>query len=429
MSPAASAPAARSPEAAHPPIRREKLISARLLQLGQHGITLVLLVFAVLRALVVDPGHGVLVLGVGILLAGWYVLGLPLMIRGGAPRRVLGWLAVLLALWVAALVVSAEFMWLAFSLWLLVGHLLGLGLSVLLSVLIYALAIVLPFVVYGNISYAGVLGPLVGGSFAWGISRGYLQLLHDVQERNTLVASLRQAHREMAALQEELARSQHEAGMLAERTRVARDIHDTIAQQLAAISLHARAAGGTHSGPDSDSRQDARALEQVGELAGQALSDLRRIIAALAPAELEDQALAGALGRMLQRLERQSGIRTELRAAAGLPVLGSTVQVALLRTAQSALANVQQHSRAGRLVLSLQDAGDTVRMDIVDDGVGFDTASWQAGLGHRETDGGFGLQAMGQRLRELGGGLEVESSPGAGTALSAYLPLSAQKGR
>ena len=80
-------------------------------------------------------------------------------------------------------------------------------------------------------------------------------------------------------------------------------------------------------------------------------------------------------------------------------------------------------------VLSLQDAGDTVRMDIVDDGVGFDTDRWRAGLGGPVLGGGFGLHAMGQRLRELGGGLDVESTPGGGTALSAHLPLNPAKGR
>lgn len=414
-------------------LRRDRLISAKFLRWGQHGITLVLWGFAVARALVLDPAHPGLVLSVGVLFAGWYLCGLPLMHRDDAPRRLTGWLAVLLLFWVLGLVLSAEFMWLAFSLWLLVGHLLGLTASILCSALIYALAIGLPYLLHQSLGAAGIIGPVVGGSFAWGISRGYLQLLRDVEERNVLVASLRQAQEHTSKLQEELARSQHEAGQLAERTRLARDIHDTIAQQLAAISLHARAANAltdstrTEANPDAEERF-APVLAQVGELAGQALTDLRRIIAALAPAELEDRALVGALGRMLGRLQEQSGIRTELRAAPGLPVLPSTVQVALLRTAQSALANVQQHSEAKNVVLSLHDAGDTVRMDIVDDGRGFDPTPWRQGLAPRDIDGGFGLPAMDQRLRELGGGLVVESAPGHGTALSAHLPLTAKKG-
>lgn len=402
---------------------RGRLLTAKVMRLGQHAITGVLLVIAVVRGMAESTGPGWLVPIVGIGFALWYLGGLPRLARResaaglDASGRTMLWLGVLLAIWAAGLAASSEFMWLAFSLWLLIGHLLPLASSVLVSLLVYALAIVAPFLHHGQTSYASIIGPLVGGCFAWGISRGYLQLLRDAQERNALVSSLLQAHREMAGLHEELARSQHQAGVLAERARLARDIHDTVAQQLASISLHARAATGA-----GDAAGAVNALERVQQLAGQALADLRRIIAALAPAELEDQALAGALGRMLEKLGEETGIRTELRADADVPALDTTVQVALLRVAQSALANIRRHAHANQVVLSLQLAGGMVRLDIFDDGIGFDADSWQQAPTHLG-DGGFGLRSMRERLRELGGGLDVESTPGTGTGLSAYLPL------
>ncbi|MGR6902731.1 hypothetical protein RCJ92_15550, partial [Glutamicibacter sp. BSL13] len=204
---------------------RGRLLTAKVMRLGQHAITGVLLVIAVVRGMAESTRPSWLVPIVGIGFALWYLGGLPRLARResaaglDASGRTMLWLGVLLAIWAAGLAASSEFMWLAFSLWLLIGHLLPLASSVLVSLLVYALAIVAPFLHHGQTSYASIIGPLVGGCFAWGISRGYLQLLRDAQERNALVSLRLQAHREMAGLHEELARSQHQAGVLAERAR------------------------------------------------------------------------------------------------------------------------------------------------------------------------------------------------------------------
>ncbi|MDN5559306.1 MAG: sensor histidine kinase, partial [Ruaniaceae bacterium] len=95
------------------------------------------------------------------------------------------------------------------------------------------------------------------------------------------------------------------------------------------------------------------------------------------------------------------------------------VEVALLRTAQSALANVRLHAQATRVVVSLIDADDSVRLDIIDDGVGFDLNAWERSA----RTSSYGLRFMRARLRELGGGLDVESTPGEGTAISVHLPI------
>ncbi|MGO2036939.1 MAG: sensor histidine kinase, partial [Brevibacterium sp.] len=102
------------------------------------------------------------------------------------------------------------------------------------------------------------------------------------------------------------------------------------------------------------------------------------------------------------------------------------VEVALLRTAQSALANVRQHSQASRVMVSLMDLDGSIRMDIVDDGIGMaDPETRQRGK-----DSGFGLDFIGSRMRELGGELVIETNPGAGFAISATLPdLASWSGR
>ena len=391
----------------------------RSMQLGLHLITAVLVVVACLRALADGTPGGPVLLG-GLVFSGWYVGGVVLAGRVDDRPVAAWWLAGLALIWVGAVAASAEFIWLAFPLWLLAGYILRWRWAVVCAIAVFLVVAVAPLLQFGTTSYANVIGPLLGGTFALFISRGYVELVNDLQERQRLVASLVHAQTEMAALQEELAQTQRLSGAKAERTRISRDIHDTVAQGLSSISLLTTAAlerGELAAMP--------RTLEQIDALARDNLVDVRRIVAALAPAALEEGALAGALRRMLDRLTEETGLATEFRVDESLPALPTTVEVALLRTAQSALANVRQHAEATRVVVNLADAGDSVRLDIVDDGAGFDTPAWNRrprGSGAVES-GGYGLHSMRARLHELGGGLDVESTPGEGTALSAHVPI------
>ncbi|MEB4615342.1 sensor histidine kinase [Leucobacter sp. M11] len=387
----------------------------RAMELGQHAIAAVLTTVGVIRAIADGTPVAASVLA-GLALLAWHTVGTVLPGRARGPRSPAWWLLVFALIWVAAVAVSAEFVWVAFLLWLLAGHLLPIPSGLLFSGLVLAVVVVAPILHHGGTSYANVFGPLIGGIFAYGISRGYLQLLRDAAERERLVASLRRAQQEMSELQDELALAQRESGAVAERTRISRDIHDTIAQALSSIRLLAHASAGRSRDPES-----ARTLTQVEDLAGDSLSDVRRIVAALAPAELEDDVLAGALRRMLDRAREEAGLQTELHVDAALPHLPTEVEIALLRTAQSALANVRLHAGASRVVMSLIGAERTVRLDIIDDGRGFDVTAWEAGAGPGSSS--YGLSFMRARLRELGGGLDIESTPGEGTAISVHLPV------
>ena len=414
------APAGARPEPTPRPERKARPGggAAWAIRLGQTGITTILLVIAVVRA----GGDGVplaWVVSLALVFAGWYVGGLLLGARTRDAALAAWWLAGLSLIWAGTVAVSAEFVWLAFPLWLLAGFVLRLPWAIAFSAAILAVVIAAPLLHSGATSYANVIGPVVGGVFAFGIARGYLELVRDGRERRRLIASLVAAQAETAQLQDELARTQRESGAGIERTRISRDIHDTVAQSLSSIGMLARAARAGAEPAMAD------ALDQIDRLSRDGLTDARRIVNAMAPAELEGSALGDALRRMLARLEEDTGIRTDLRLDEGLPALSMGAEVALLRTAQSALANVRAHAGASRVVVTMADAGDAIRLDVADDGVGFDATRWERAA--RRPDGsGYGLRAMRARLRELGGDLDIESAPGDGVALSASLPFAAQ---
>jgi signal transduction histidine kinase len=380
------------------------------IRLGQSVITAALIVIGAVRA--VGDGTPVpWVVAVSVVFAGWYFGGLVLSDHTRDRTLAAGWLVGLALIWIGAVAISPEFVWLAFPLWLLAGFVMRMRWAIPFSLVVLLVVIAAPVVHTGTTSYANVIGPVVGGVFALGISRGYLELVRDGRERQRLIASLIAAQQQTAVLQDELALAQRDAGAIAERTRLSRDIHDTVAQSLTSIRMIATTP--TDAAP--------RAFAQIGELAREGLADTRRIVDALMPAELEGAALTDALRRMLARLQDETGIRVELRVDDDLPPLSVATEVALLRTAQSALANVRLHSHAQRVVVTMADGGDSVRLDVVDDGVGFDATDWPSHPAGPE--GGYGLRAIRERLRELGGSLDVESTPGEGAALSASVPI------
>src|SRR5690349_15820401 len=340
----------------------------RAMRIGVHVTTGVLLAVGTVRALSAGAQPAAVV-AVAVLFAGWYCAGVVL--AAPSRRRASGgglgqgwWLGGLAVVWVAMLVVSPEFTWLAFPLWLLAGFLLQQWAAILFALLVLAAVIVAPMLHGRELTTAEMVGPVIGGLFAFGIARAYVALARDATERARLLRSLVAAQAETAGLQDELAAAQRESGVIAERTRLSRDIHDTIAQSLTSILLLARA--------DAPSAEGARALHRIETLAQESLADVRRIVSELAPAELDEQALPGALRRLLARLSDETGIDGVLHVDDEFPVLPTAVEVALLRTAQSALANVRRHSGADRVVVSLSVLGPSVRMDVVDDGTGFD---------------------------------------------------------
>lgn len=377
----------------------------RVLQIGAHALFAALLVVGAGRALAAHDGRGWVVV-LAIVEFGWYASGVLFAGRSHETAAVAGrlWLGVLVLGWLVLVIVSPDFVWLSFALFFLCFHLLSVPWALGATVALTAVSIAASLWHGVTNTTASIVGPLIGAAVAAGMAMVYQQLVREASERQLLVDELTEAHRELLGAQDELVALQRESGALAERSRLARDIHDTLAQGFSSILLLARA--GVR-GPEA-----APIFEQIADTAQQNLTEARRVVAALAPADLESAPLESALRRLLARLTDQTGIAGELFTDGEALALPMDYDVALLRVAQSALANVRLHSRAQRVRLTLSHAADEVRLDIVDDGVGFD----------QRAAGGFGLRAMRERLAELGGTLVVESAPGDGTAVAATLP-------
>ncbi len=381
------------------------------MRLGQYLMGTVLVLVGTARA-IADGSHLAVVLPATAALLVWLFADVLLPRRARHEHTALWWLGIGITIWLGAVFVSSDFVWLAFIFWLLAGHLLPLLPAIAVSLALLGVVVVAPIMHHGTTTAGNIVGPLVGGAFAFGISRGYLELLREAARREALVQSLQKAQAETTNLQDELALSQRRAGELAERSRLARDIHDTVAQSFSSLRLIAHAASTATTDPEA-----RRSLEQIEALSGEGLTDVRRIIAELTPAELDDGALGDALARMLERLEQHHGLRTAITVDRSLPTLDAVTEVALLRAAQSVLANVRNHAEATQVTVHLIDEGDSVRLDILDNGIGFAPDRVDPATSS------FGLRFLRNRLRELGGDLVVESAPGEGTACSAHLPI------
>ncbi len=204
--------------------------------------------------------------------------------------------------------------------------------------------------------------------------------------------------------------------MLAERERLAREIHDTLAQSLSSIQLLLRAAG--RALPE---RTEAAAgyVEQARRAAQDNLAEARRFVRALTPPDLDGSSLPAALERLCETTAERSGVRVRFHLSGAPSPLPVPHETALLRIAQSALANTVRHARASHAEVTLSYMDAEVALDVLDDGTGFDPAAVPApGSG----DGGFGLPAMRARTRALGGTFTLETVPGRGTALAVLLP-------
>jgi signal transduction histidine kinase len=205
------------------------------------------------------------------------------------------------------------------------------------------------------------------------------------------------------------------AGVTEERQRLAGEIHDTLAQGLTGIIAQLEAAEHTRQDPGELSRH----LASAAGLARSSLTEARRSVRALRPGQLETASLPEALAELASGWAEQTGVTARLDTV-GTPVrAGAEVEAAVFRTAQEALSNVTKHARAQRVQLTLSYAGDTLLLDVADDGTGFDPAAPRPARG----SGGYGLTGMEQRLDRVGGRLTVESAAGLGTTVNAAVPL------
>jgi signal transduction histidine kinase len=226
-------------------------------------------------------------------------------------------------------------------------------------------------------------------------------------------AKLEAAMAENAELQARLLAQARAAGTQDERQRMAREIHDTLAQGLTGIITQVQAARSAEDRPDDWRRH----LDNAADLARESLTEARRTVRAVGPEPLDGAGLPDALAEVAERWSERHRVKAEVTTTGTARPLHPEVEVALLRTAQEALANVAKHAAASRVALTLSFLADLVTLDIRDDGVGFEPDRVRPG-----EDGGFGLTVMRQRVGRLAGTLEIESEPGAGTAVFAGVP-------
>ncbi|WP_067793071.1 sensor histidine kinase [Actinomadura formosensis] len=368
-----------------------------------HGTFLVLLAIALVRGL---PDGAVL--AGGLLLGVFYLAGVTRHRPRRGPARV--WLALLTAGWAALALASPGFVWLAFPLFFLYLHLLPRLAAVPGVVLLTAAAVGATAWHGGGVTVAEVLGPSIGAAVAVLMTLAYQALYRESERRRLLIDDL-------VRTRERLVRAEADAARLTERERLAREIHDTLAQGMSSIILLLRAA---RRDLDTDRGAARGRLEEAEQAAAENLAEARNFVRALAPPVLQRSSLADALRRITESAAARSAARIRFEVSgvpAGLP---TEYEVALVRIAQGALGNAAQHSHAGNVGVTLTYLDDMVVLDVVDDGRGFDPA---------EPAAGYGLRAMRERARALGGTLTVESAPGEGTAVAATLPLPAEGAR
>ncbi|WP_031170360.1 sensor histidine kinase [Streptosporangium roseum] len=215
---------------------------------------------------------------------------------------------------------------------------------------------------------------------------------------------------ENAGLHAQLLAQAREAGVLDERQRMAREIHDTLAQGLTGIIAQLQAAEQMHEVP----APWRRPFDAVKNLARESLAEARRSVDALRPEPLQTARLSDALAGVADRWSKLHGLPVQVTTTGTARPMTPEAEFTLLRTAQEALANVAKHAGAGRVGVTLSYLEQEVALDVRDDGKGFDLASLEAG--------GFGLTIMRQRVEGLSGSLRVESEPGAGAGISACVP-------
>jgi len=244
----------------------------------------------------------------------------------------------------------------------------------------------------GYIVFALVIGLFIDG------------LIRESRLNRTLLAELRET-------QAELASAEREAGALEERERIARDIHDTIAQGFTSIVMLSQAGESALGRGDDDNA--ARRFAEIQETARDNLAEARALVAAMAPPSLERDGLVGALRRLSERHAAETGVPVRFSVVGTPRALAPSSEVTALRAAQESLANARRHSgaRAIEVVLTFDEDGATVT--VTDDGIGFDPGAPRDG---------FGLDGLASRVQVVGGLVDVTSAAGSGTRVRVRVP-------
>lgn len=200
---------------------------------------------------------------------------------------------------------------------------------------------------------------------------------------------------------------EREAGVLAERQRMAREIHDTLAQHFTSVIMHLAA---TRLGNPADVQTHVGQAEQT---AREGLDEARRMIWDRKPEQLVEASLVEAIEEVAARWSVENAVNVDMAVTGTPQPLDPSMDHALLRISQEALHNIKKHARARKVTITLSYMADALALDVADDGRGFDA---------RANGRGFGLKSMRERVEEIGGELTLESEPGKGTKVAVLVP-------
>lgn len=358
------------------------------------------------------------VIGLAVVLAVLYAIdtvltgGTPSSPRGGntwpsAPRLIR--LGAVVVTWAVLVVCAPSLAWVAVPLFYAALRALPPGAAYLLVAFLTLLVVFAQLALAPRFSLDLVVGPVAVATLATAV---FVHMRRQTARQHALIDDLIGTRRELAA-------TERREGVLAERQRLSMEIHDTLAQGLSSQQMLLQASLRTWDTDPDKAREHVRTATSVTE---HNLAEARRFVHDLAPADL---ARGGGLDAALRTLAaRESGPALAVRVhiddggrAAGLP---ARVESALLRIAQGALANVREHAAATAAALTLTRLDDQVVLDAADNGRGFDPAT--AG-GDQPGERGHGIRAMRARVRQLGGTLSIESTPGEGAVLTVTVPL------
>lgn len=208
-----------------------------------------------------------------------------------------------------------------------------------------------------------------------------------------------------------------QAALMAERQRLARDLHDSVTQSLYSVTLFAQA---IRSSADAGNLPLTRQyVGRLSEMAQRALKEMRWLIYELRPALVEEMGLVNALQRRLEMVERRAGVQVQF-AVAGMRELDAALENAVYQIAQEALNNTLKHAAATQVTMQMSMDARNLHLEIKDDGKGFDPATVGA-------TAGLGLVSMRERAAQLDGSLAIISKPGQGTRIRLIVPHGEEK--
>ena len=373
----------------------------------------VILAATALTSYIQAPANGATLLVFSIALAVWYTLciGIPEEIWTKHWLLTIFYFGIEWALWLKLVDLDAAFYLMLWAFYPQVSICLGLRASIIASLSLGSISVLYNVFHDHNLNLSMFIFNFIGAGMSI-IFRTFIEaILRESHERKRLIEKLE-------ATRSELATAERQAGVSSERQRLAREIHDTLAQGFTSIVMHLEAA---ESSLPPEATVTHHHLNQARQTARDSLGEARRLVWALRPESLTQASLSEALERVTKRWSEASGIAAHTTVTGTPHALRPEIEVTLLRIAQEALANVLKHAQAKQVMLTLSYMNDEVTLDVLDNGIGFDPdaiASQCAG----KTDQGFGLKGMHERVEELGGTLLIESAPGGGTTLAVSVP-------